>query len=96
MSISERLGWLREQAGISARGLGLLAKLHPTHVGLIERGERVDPSSSAMDQIAVVLGCSLDWLIAGRGAPPSPEDVRAAVERARAAAQPHAATGTEG
>lgn len=87
-TLPKRLAWLRETAGLSARGLGILAGLHPTHIGLIERGDRVDPSSSAMSQVAEVVGATLDWLIAGKGAPPTSGDVLAAVARARLAAQP--------
>lgn len=73
------------------RGLSDLASLDSSHVRLIESGVREDPRSQTLAAIARATGATLDWLIAGKGDPPSAEDVRAAVERARIAAQPAAA-----
>lgn len=93
MSIPDRLR--DAHAGIcSARELDKLAGLTPCHISLIESGRRPNPESETLRAIASVLGVSLDWLVLGKGDPPRPEDVRAAVERARAAVP--AATGTEG
>jgi transcriptional regulator with XRE-family HTH domain len=81
MTLAQRLIEVREGAGISARALSIISDLHPTHVSLIERGERLDPASSVVDAVSVVLECTTDYLIAGRGPKPEPPDLRAALKR---------------
>jgi len=71
-------------AGLSSAELARLAGLKgPSHIGMIERGERSEISGSTAVEIARVLGTTAEYLIAGRGAPPSEEEVRAAVDAAR-------------
>ena len=83
MSIPDRLRLAH--AGIcSARELDKLADLTPCHTSLIESGRRPNPESETLRAIANTLGISLDWLVLGQGDPPREDDVRAAVERARA------------
>lgn len=83
MTLALRLGHLRGLAGLSARSLSVLAGISPTHVSLIEAGRVSSPESHTSAALASVLGCSLDWLIAGKGKPPTEESVRAAVKRAK-------------
>lgn len=72
----------RSYAGLSARGLSALAGLAPSHVNLIEtRVENVGAQTVA--SLARVLGVTTDWLITGKGEPPTEESVRAAVKRAK-------------
>lgn len=53
----------------------------------IESGRRTMPASSTCCAIAEALGCSLDWLIAGKGEGPTEaalrDAVRLALERAK-------------
>ncbi len=91
-SIAERVRWLRASAGLSMRSLSDLAGLDPSHVRLIESGERDDPRSKTLSQLANVTGVTLDWLIDGKGDTPDPDAVRAAVGRARGASDAAAPT----
>lgn len=91
-TIGSRLAALRGISGLSAAELGTLARLQsPAHVRLIERGERSGVAATTATALARVLGTSAEYLVDGEGAPPAEADVRAAVERARLAAQPAAA-----
>jgi transcriptional regulator with XRE-family HTH domain len=91
-TVSMRLRWAREAAGLSCRELSTLAKLGaPTHVALIESETRGRVAASTLVQLADVLGVSLDWLAAGKGTRPDEEMIRRSVERAR-----RAKTGTDG
>lgn len=100
-SLPARLRWARETAGLSKRALSDLAGLDPSHVRLIESGDRLDPRVDTLGGIARVLGTTVDWLAFGNGAAPSADDVTNAVGRARATRPPPdvdelPATGTEG
>jgi transcriptional regulator with XRE-family HTH domain len=77
-----RLKKLRTSASISARRLDELAGITQGHTSNIERGvfERVTTSTALA--LADVLGASLDYLIAGRGAAPAPAEVRSALRNA--------------
>ena len=77
-----RLKQARTIAGLSQRELARLAHLASTHVGLIESGHVENPQTDTLCALARVLGCSLDWLLAGEGPPPTTEQVVAAIERA--------------
>lgn len=81
--LARRLRRLRRAAEISARALDALARLAPGHTALIESGRRVAPSTATASALSAVLGVSLDWLIAGRGEPPSDDVIRASVDAAR-------------
>lgn len=76
-SIAERVRWIREQTGLSARAVDGLADLTPGHTALIESGSRADPSAGTLTKIARALGVSLDWLSDGQGLPPSEVHLRA-------------------
>lgn len=84
----------RELADLTPRGLSVLAGLDPTHVRLIEGGDRPDPRSSTVLAIAQTLGVTVEWLLTGEGDAPTADHVRAVVERARTEAR-LALTGTE-
>lgn len=84
-SLQARLKWAREVAGLSARALSELAGLHPSHVGLVERGgpRRDTVDARTLLAIADVLGVSMDWLFAGKGTRPSPDAISHAVQKRR-------------
>lgn len=71
---------------MSCSQLDRLAGLHRGHVWQIEQGEGANPKAATVVALATALGCTVGWLLAGEGAPPTADDVRAAVERARAKA----------
>lgn len=71
--------------GLSNRELDRLAGLHVGHVWQIEEGHRENPTRDTAEGISRALGCTLGWLLAGEGAPPTEGAVRAAVAAARAA-----------
>lgn len=87
-TLAARVAHLRALGDLSMRALSDLAGLDSSHVRLIESGAREDPRSQTLAAIARATGSSLDWLITGGGAPPTADDVLAAVARARLAAQP--------
>ncbi len=71
---------LRERAGLSCRALGRMADVSSSLVGYIEAGERSGKTKA--EPFAKVLGCSLDWLIAGKGEAPTEQELETAVKRA--------------
>jgi transcriptional regulator with XRE-family HTH domain len=84
--LSERVSWARKVSGLSSvRAFAIACGIQPGQVLLIESGERPTPSSETCLRIADAIGCTLDWLIAGRGDPPSEETVRESIARAHAA-----------
>ena len=94
-TLAERLRWARRTAGISKRGLCDVAGLDPSHVRAIETGDRGKRlSADTALNLGRALGCTVEWLINGEGAPPSPEAVRAAVARARDRSADHAVADT--
>lgn len=84
-SLPTRLRWTREIAGLSMRSLSDLSDLDPSHIRLIELGDRPDPRVDTLGAIARVLGTTVDWLAFGHGTAPTAEEIAAAVDRARAA-----------
>lgn len=84
-TLADRLVHARRLVGLNPRALSVLAGLDPTHVRLIEDGERPDPRSSTISKLAGTLGVTTDWLLDGRGELPSEDEMLAAVERARTA-----------
>lgn len=91
--MQERLRVLRDRAGLSARELSSLAGLKsPNHVSHLEAGIWT-PTTRTATALAQVVGCSLDWLVNGRGEPPTDASLLVAVEAARAA---RAADASEG
>ena len=69
----------REAAGFSQEELAEFAAIHPTYVGLVERGKR-NPTLDISDRIAKALGCSLAELLgvaeATRKGEPKPTRLR--------------------
>ncbi len=66
ISVSKQFGIavkrLRLNSGLSQERLAELSKLHPTYIGMIERGMR-NPTLDAAAKIAVALNMSLASLI---------------------------------
>lgn len=89
-----RLRQARELAGESPRSLSLRIGTSHGTVGNVEGGHVADPGINLLKGIADALGVSLDWLVSGTGDPPTAEQIKAAVEAARAsrAHEPPAAT----
>ncbi len=79
-----RLKRVRELAGASRRELSVLAGLSQAHLGMIERNPGASPTAETVEKVAEVLGITLDWLIAGKGADPLAADLKAALKAARA------------
>jgi transcriptional regulator with XRE-family HTH domain len=85
--MGKRLLRLRTKAGLGMAELARLAGLKsPSHIGLIERGEREGIAVQTALALSRALGVSLEWLVEGQGVEPSEDDVRRAVESARVAA----------
>jgi len=81
--MGKRVLRLRTKAGLSVSELAKIAGLKsPSHIGLIERGERVGIAVQTAMALSRTLGASLDWLVDGKGDEPTEAEVRSAVERA--------------
>lgn len=64
---------------------------------MIETRRRGNPTADTSRALVSALGCTVGWLVAGEGEPPTDEEIRAAVAAARSRlATSAAATGTEG
>lgn len=84
-SLGERLAYLRSLTDLKARALDRLVRgraLGTTYTRLVETGARPRINADLANRYAMVLGCSLDWLVRGEGRAPS----KAAVLRAVAVA----------
>jgi transcriptional regulator with XRE-family HTH domain len=78
--LADRLRFARELGRLSQRELTRRAGLKSErHVGLIESGEKADVMGETAEKLSRVLGVSLDWLLTGKGEPPTEESVRAAL-----------------
>jgi transcriptional regulator with XRE-family HTH domain len=68
MNIAEEFGKnlhrARKQAGVSQEHLAVLATLHRTEIGLLERGERLPRIDTAL-KLAGALGLPLEKLVEG-------------------------------
>jgi len=80
--LGQRLKLVRESAGIDDEALSAAAGLSRTHVHSIEVGWILNPRTETVLVLAQVLGAPLDYLVAGRGRPPTPGRVKAAFKRA--------------
>ncbi len=67
----------------AGREICRLAGLAESHSYLLEQRKHENVTAVTLIALARVYGVSLDWLALGRGEKPSPEDVKAAVDRAR-------------
>lgn len=81
---------------MSFRGADELAGRTPGHCQAIVRGTIRSAEAPTLIAYAKALGCTVGWLVAGEGDRPTDEEIRAAVEAARARLATSAATGTEG
>lgn len=81
-SLSHRLRMAREARGWSQGELARRTKLPPTwsrperrvgasHIALIERGERDNLTAETAAALCEALGCTMDWLLLGKGEPPA-------------------------
>lgn len=82
---SERLREAITAADITIAETARLSGLSLNTVQFYLSGRRDNPSGEKALALATALGCGVGWLLAGEGAAPAVEVVRAAVERARAA-----------
>lgn len=85
---ARRLTRARKLAGLSSRQLSDLAGVSDGFAAQIERGDAKAPAFGVIDSFAQVLGVSLDWLAHGVDPQPSAEQIKAAVEAARARRAP--------
>jgi len=81
--VGARLQASRLLAKLSARELDRLAGKAEGHASLIEARKDSNVMAGTLQAYSEVLGCSLDWLIAGKGEPPTQEQVQVAVAVAR-------------
>lgn len=86
-SLQERVDRLLQASGLDAKNLGLLCGLSSSHVGQITRGAVASPGMKTLGAIAETTGVSPAWLAFGEGDAPSDEEIRAAVDTARARAR---------
>ena len=83
-SLAARITYLCESSGVKSReALSLACGLSAGHLGLFARGAYPSMTTTVASKIASTFGCSLDWLIAGKGTRPPAARVRAAVAKAR-------------
>jgi len=90
-TMGERLRFARSLVEISARELDRLSSLAEGHVSMIEAGRRPVIESKTAEDIAGVLGLSLDWLISGKGKAPTATSAKRSLLAARGLS-----TGTDG
>ncbi len=67
VTIGERIHQLRLERGWSQTDLAERAHIHPSHIGKIERGERVNMSVRVLDDLATALEYPLFDLLADVG-----------------------------
>lgn len=77
----KRLRLLLTLTGLDAANLSRRAQLAQAHVGMVLRGEVRRPGPKTLSAICGVCGASLDWLVDGKGEPPTAEVARQAVEK---------------
>jgi transcriptional regulator with XRE-family HTH domain len=80
--LGARLALLRRHAQLSQRELSRLAGVAATYVRQCEEGARRGPCVEHVARLALALGASLDWLVLGRGTPPTRRAMRLALARA--------------
>ena len=62
MALSERLGQLRKERGLTQQGLAELAGVHLTQIQRYESGA-AQPTLEVMKKLAIALSASTDWLL---------------------------------
>jgi transcriptional regulator with XRE-family HTH domain len=62
MALSERLGHLRKERGLTQQGLADLAGVHLTQIQRYESGA-AQPTLEVMKKLAIALSASTDWLL---------------------------------
>lgn len=82
----ERIKTLCRLAGISARRACLLGGLDATFISRLLAVRSTVPKTDALVALAGVFGTTADFIFAGRGEPPTHEQIRAAVQAAQEAA----------
>jgi len=101
MRLQDRIHRLRELAAappedgaspsiLTCREADRLTGRRQNLTALLEKRRNSAILTSTAKLYARTFGCTLDWLIAGRGPEPTEEDVRAAVERAKTRADARA------
>jgi transcriptional regulator with XRE-family HTH domain len=71
VDLKDRIQAARVARGLKTqRELAELADVSLSMVSLLERGEKTDMRASMASDLAVALGCSVDWLLNGTGAAP--------------------------
>lgn len=90
--LGKRIQRLRERVesatgqAMPARELARLANISETYPSMLEKGIRLKPAAYVVTGIADVFATSADYLLLGKGNPPSDEELKGAVEKARAEA----------
>lgn len=83
-SLSEKIRYLRECAGLSARHADELAGLTRGSSTRFERTAK-SPTARAISRLCVLYGVSADWLLLGVGRAPKPLEISRHVESRRKA-----------
>lgn len=80
-AVGQRVRQLREEKGLSVRGLAEQSGFSPSFISQVEHGQ-VSPSISSMEKIAAILGQTLGGFFAGVGAAEGGLIVRASERQA--------------
>lgn len=80
-TLPRRLEHARGIRGLKRATLAQRAGLDPSHVRLIEEGEREHPSATTLAKLAEALDVSLDWLVRGIGDAPGEAPAEVVVDR---------------
>jgi DNA-binding XRE family transcriptional regulator len=62
VALGRALRQARQRSGLSQERLALLAEIHPTYVGMLERGVK-SPTVDTLDRICAVLGLKISALL---------------------------------
>ena len=70
-TLAERINWILETKGLSARALAIAANVSPNYIGLLRKGERGGRglNGETARRIAAAGGVDLGWLQTGEGSP---------------------------
>lgn len=82
-ALADRMSKVRAMTGLSARKLDELVNAVRV-TSRIENGVNADPHVSTLENIARSLDISLDWLVMGKGKPPSRARILARVAELQA------------